>query len=112
MTASRKKLLDQVRTILRRKHYNYRTEQRYLYLPEMHGSSSLKSVLPALVSEMSYDDLAISDGIHAMEAFLGLVEMADSKEIERVREALWMYCEFDTLAMVGILEELWKVCGR
>lgn len=84
-------------------------QKRYLYLPEMHGSSSLKSVLPALLPEMGYDDLAISDGIQAMEAFLGLVEESDPEEIERVRQDLWKYCELDTLAMVRILEELRKV---
>ncbi len=84
--------------------------KQQFYTPAMGGSTSLKSVLPALVPEMRYDDLEISDGNQAMEAYLSLVEMTDPEEIERIRGDLWEYCQLDTLAMVRILEELRKVC--
>jgi hypothetical protein len=80
--------------------------QRHLYLPAMGGSYSLKAVLPALVPELEYAELEISDGTAAMEAYFELAEMVDPKGIQRVREALWDYCRLDTLAMVRIVARL------
>lgn len=34
----------------------------HVYDPDFHGSFSLKSVLPALVPELGYDNLEITDG--------------------------------------------------
>ncbi|MEA3417119.1 MAG: DUF2779 domain-containing protein [Thermodesulfobacteriota bacterium] len=77
-----------------------------IYRHQMEGSYSLKYVLPALIPELSYDGMGISDGAMASSAWLNLWEIEDTKEIKRMRNALLEYCELDTLAMVRILEKL------
>lgn len=80
-----------------RKHYR---------LPEMQGSYSIKQVLPALVPELTYDDLVIGNGGDASAAFFNLRDETDTEKIKATREALLEYCGLDTLAMVRILEKL------
>ncbi len=80
--------------------------QRLFWSPEMGGSVSLKSVLPALVPDLTYSDLAVQDGIQAMDVYLKLEDLGDSSAAEAQREALWEYCKLDTLAMVRILDTL------
>lgn len=79
--------------------------RRHYYHPEMRGSWSLKSVLPTIAPELGYADLEVADGGMAQAAFL---EMRDpetsSKRRAQLREALWRYCERDTLALVRITE--------
>ena len=75
----------------------------------MNGSYSIKSVLPALVPEMSYADLEIGEGGSAMAAFEGLLNINDETEKQKIRNALLEYCKLDTLAMVRILEKLNQV---
>lgn len=82
-----------------RKHYR---------LPEMQGSYSIKYVLPALVPELSYDDLEIGNGGDASSAFYNLKYLTDEQKIEKVRSNLLKYCGLDTLAMVSILNVLRK----
>ncbi len=88
-----------------------------VYHPAFHGSFSLKTVLPALVPELSYDDLEIRDGERAsVELERLMLERepgADREQREldfggraRTREALLRYCERDTWAMVKLLEKL------
>jgi hypothetical protein len=72
----------------------------------MKGSYSIKEVLPALVPDLSYDDLEISDGGMAMDAYLAMRRAADPAQVERTRTALLKYCKRDTEAMVKILEKL------
>ena len=48
-------------------------QQRWYYTHEMKGSYSIKYVLPALVPELSYDDLDIKDGGTASNTFLSMV---------------------------------------
>jgi len=81
-------------------------QKRYYYSPEMRGSYSIKAVLPALVPDMRYDDLEVSDGIQAMEAYRKLEDEKDPQRVTEIRDALWEYCKLDTLAMVRILEKL------
>jgi len=81
-----------------------------VYRWEMEGSYSLKYVLPALVPELKYEEMEISDGGMAANAWLRLWEMDDSGEIDRVRNALLEYCKLDTFAMVRILEKLVDMC--
>lgn len=80
-----------------RKHYR---------LPEMKGSYSIKKVLPALVPELSYDELTIANGGDASAAFFNLREEKDGEKIRTTRDALLEYCGLDTLAMVRILDKL------
>ena len=86
--------------------------QRLYWKPAMGGSVSLKSVLPALVPELSYDVLEVKDGTQAMQVYLGLPDLANSGAAQAQRAALWQYCELDTLAMVRILEALYEICGE
>lgn len=72
----------------------------------MKGSYSIKYVLPALVPELNYDDLAISEGGLASLTFESLYEEKDDNVINEKRQQLLEYCKMDTFAMVKILEKL------
>ena len=72
----------------------------------MGWSYSIKYVLPSLVPELSYDTLAIGNGVDASAAFYNLKQLEDEMEKESTRNALLEYCGLDTLAMVKILEKL------
>jgi len=85
--------------------------QRQYYHPAMHGSYSIKAVLPALVPELGYDDLPIADGTAAMLAFAALPGEPDPARVGQIRQELWDYCQRDTLAMVRILEALQELTG-
>ena len=51
-----------------------------IYHWQFDGSYSIKVVLPALVPELSYDNLDISDGGDASSAWLQMVESKDEEE--------------------------------
>jgi len=80
--------------------------RREYCLPSMAGSYSIKAVLPALVPGLAYGDLEVADGQMAMQAYAALSQEADPVQRERLRQALWAYCERDTEAMVRIVEVL------
>jgi len=84
-------------------------QKRWYYMPAMHGSYSIKSVLPALVPELSYSGMAISNGTSASAAFLGLRDETDHERVTQVRRQLLSYCKMDTWAMVMLLEKLSQV---
>ncbi len=96
ISALQERLVD-LMSPFRKKHY---------YLPEMEGSYSIKQVLPALIPELSYDNLLIGDGGEASSVFYNLNKNQDSDTILEIRTALLEYCQLDTLAMVKILEKL------
>lgn len=73
-----------------------------LYHPEMAGSFSIKSVLPALVPELSYDDLEIQEGGTASLVYLSLYSEQDPEIINANRNNLLKYCALDTMAMVSL----------
>lgn len=81
--------------------------KRNFYHPDFHGSTSIKKTLPVLVSDMSYDELEISDGGSAMAAFgyLMLGKYRDEKS-EAIRRNLLDYCRQDTLGMVKLHQRL------
>ena len=81
-------------------------QQKWYYTPEMRGSYSIKSVLPALVPELSYNDLEIKEGGTASNTFLSMVIGTFEGDVEETRRQLLEYCELDTYAMVKILEKL------
>lgn len=83
-------------------------QRKYYYVPEMKGSYSIKAVLPALVPELSYDDLEIADGGTASRAFESLYFEKDEKRKKEIRAQLIKYCGMDTIAMVRIWEKLNK----
>ncbi len=80
--------------------------RKNLYTQEMYGSYSLKAVMPALVPELSYDDLEIQEGGTASETYVSLYYDTDAESVAVKRENLLKYCELDTLSMVKILRLL------
>ncbi len=72
----------------------------------MRGSYSIKAVFPAVVPNLNYNGLAISDGGTSMNVFEQLQYETDQDKIRETRRNLLEYCKMDTLAMVRILEEL------
>ncbi|MGA8340899.1 MAG: DUF2779 domain-containing protein, partial [Candidatus Sulfotelmatobacter sp.] len=81
--------------------------REHTYHPAYAGSYSIKSVLPALVPEMSYAGMAVADGQSAGLAWESLVRGSlDASERDIIRKALLDYCGQDTLAMVRLLHRL------
>lgn len=84
-------------------------QQQSYYSKEMKGSSSIKSVLPALFpnsEELDYHSLeGVHNGGEAANAFVNLAKLTPEEQVV-VREQLLRYCELDTLAMVRIWEYL------
>jgi hypothetical protein len=88
--------------------------REHVYHPDFLGSFSLKAVLPALVSELSYADLAIHDGTEASRILETLVLGRDGLALEertRQEEALRAYCRLDTWGMVRLHERLLELAG-
>lgn len=81
-------------------------QRRDIYHWRMNGSFSLKTVLPVLVPEMTYEDLAIRDGAMASEAYFAMEEIPDPAERAKLRAALREYCRRDTLGLVRLLEKM------
>jgi hypothetical protein len=83
--------------------------RRCFYHPEFQGSFSLKSVLPAILPDMSYETLSIQEGSQASFEYLRMLDPSTPPaEREKIKEDLLKYCGHDTMAMVRIREELIK----
>lgn len=85
----------------------------YYYVPAMHGSFSIKSVLPALFPDepsLNYHNLdeRCQNGSNAMSLF-PRIQFMEAKEAAASREALLRYCELDTWAMVKVWQKLKEV---
>lgn len=81
--------------------------REHTYHPAYTGSYSIKSVLPALVPEMTYDGMAVANGQDAGLAWESLVTgRLDKAESDTIKKALLEYCGRDTLALVKVLEKL------
>ncbi len=75
----------------------------HCYHPEFHGSFSIKSVVPALIPHLGYDDLAIADGTLASMAYAEMLRPETAQERKQeIRENLLAYCARDTLAVVEL----------
>ena len=82
------------------------------YHPDFHGSFSIKSVLPALVPDLAYDDLEIPEGLAATAAYARLIAGdVPQPEKAKIRKSLLAYCKRDTEAMVRIYETLLAESG-
>lgn len=85
---------------------------RDYYSKNMHGSYSIKFVLPSLFpndDNLNYKNLElIHNGSEAMDKFISLSNM-EKEELEYTRERLLKYCYLDTYAMVKIYEKLIEV---
>ena len=90
-------------------------KQRKYYCKEMHGSASIKAVLPALypnAPELDYHNLpVVHNGGEAQEAFLSL-KGKTKEEQEKIRYGLLVYCELDTYAMVKIWMKFNEIIGE
>ena len=73
----------------------------HCYFPAMKNSASIKSVLPAIAPDFTYENLEIQDGGSASSLFHESIENGNFTE-ENLRGNLLKYCERDTLAMVII----------
>jgi len=103
---------DRIRSIQRRLWDLLPVVRNHVYHPAFSGSFSLKTVLPALVPEMTYEGMEVPNGQAAGLAWESMIR-GDSSESERQanRKALLAYCGQDTLAMVKLLEALQTASG-
>ncbi|MEI6208048.1 MAG: DUF2779 domain-containing protein [Desulfuromonadales bacterium] len=78
------------------------------YHPDMHGSWSIKAVLPTIAPDLSYDNLEeVSNGMEAQTAFLEAIHETTAPERrEALRQNMLKYCGQDSLAMVRIVQHL------
>ena len=87
----------------------YQVIRSNVYHPQFYGSFSIKNVLPALIPDMSYENMEVADGTQAGLAYDKLIHgELGSKERQTLRKALLEYCRQDTMAMVKLLEHLRK----
>jgi hypothetical protein len=78
--------------------------RRNVYHPAFRGSFSLKSVLPALLPELTYEGMEVGNGEEAGLAWERMVQAYTSTdEKARLKHALRAYCKKDTWAMVALL---------
>jgi predicted RecB family nuclease len=87
----------------------YPVVQQHVYHPDFLGSFSLKSIVPALVPQLAYDDLEVSEGGTAsalLTRYLFEPERFTDTEKADLRRDLLAYCERDTFVMVGLLGRL------
>lgn len=89
-------VIDRIVDLMKPFRKDYRT-------PEMQGKWTIKKVLPALVPELSYNELTIGNGTDASNAFYHLHHTRNPDDVKRTRAALLEYCKLDTLAMVKLL---------
>jgi hypothetical protein len=61
------------------------------------------------VPELSYKELAVSNGEMAASTWLQLHQECNEEQIMKSRQQLLEYCHLDTLAMVRILEKMRKM---
>jgi hypothetical protein len=83
------------------------TKRNYCH-PDLHGSWSIKAVLPTVAPDLSYDELDIvNNGAMAEPVFLESISAASSAEHSiELRKALLRYCKLDTEAMVRLAHYL------
>lgn len=77
----------------------------HIYHPAFAGSFSLKTVVPAIVRDIHYDDLAVGDGDSASAVF-ALMARGEIDNVKEARQNLLAYCKTDTLVMVRLHEVL------
>lgn len=85
----------------------------YVYHPDFKGSYSIKTVLPALVPELSYKGLAIANGEAAIMQFARMARgEIVGDDVEPTRRALLEYCKMDTFAMLRLHETLHRLAAE
>lgn len=89
--------------------------RNHLYHPDFCGSFSIKSVVPALLPELAYDDLDVADGETAashLEMLLCRPEDLPAGTPNELRRQLEAYCKRDTAVMVELLRFLQQAADR
>jgi Domain of unknown function(DUF2779) len=84
-------------------------KQDWFYHPGMQGGYSMKSILPALVPELSYEHMTVKDGADAMYVYQQLMNEQDKSKRIRALQDLLSYCQMDTLGLYEVfcyLEDL------
>ncbi len=84
--------------------------KQYYVHKDFHGKISIKSILPVLIPELSYEKLDIQEGGTASQRWNNLTigDISDSKKEETINN-LKEYCRMDTFAMHAIWEKLNKI---
>ncbi|MGB8330741.1 MAG: hypothetical protein WCE62_11495, partial [Polyangiales bacterium] len=83
--------------------------RNHVYHPDFRGSFSIKAVVPALLPEMSYEQLEVSDGQVAsflLERLLCRPAELAAAQCAALREQLVTYCNHDTAVMVELFRFL------
>lgn len=76
------------------------------------GSASIKKVLPVMCPELSYNDLAIHEGVTASTSWETLTDPAISPEAkEQLKKDMLAYCGLDTYAMIAIYRKFLDAIG-
>jgi hypothetical protein len=79
----------------------------HYYHPKFRGSFSIKDVLPALIHDLTYDDLEIQEGGQAAVAFVEMIDPGTTAaRKQNLEKALYLYCHRDTEAMVRLFQKL------
>lgn len=87
--------------------------RNHVYHPAFGGSFSLKAVLPALVTDMTYEGLEVANGKAAGLAWESMIRgNASEAERQAKRNAVLAYCGQDTLALVKLLGALQAAAGN
>lgn len=81
----------------------------WYYHPKMNGSYSMKSILPALIDNMSYSNMNVKDGVDAMILYQQLIEEMDETIKSKTIQDLLSYCRMDTLALYHVFKSLKKI---
>ncbi len=77
--------------------------REHYYHPDMRGSWSIKAVLPTIAPDLAYDNLEVANGGMAQEVFAEIMHAETTPERrQQLHDALLLYCERDTIAMVRI----------
>ena len=75
----------------------------HYYHRDMHGSWSIKKVLPTVAPDLDYTGLDVFDGDMAQVAYRRAIASGTTDEDrEAIRRSLQSYCGLDTLAMVRL----------
>jgi hypothetical protein len=109
------RLSGELETVERRLFDLQRVVKDNVYHPDFSGSFSIKEVLPVMVPGLSYEGLAVADGLTASTEIVRLMLHAESmteEERASLRRDLLAYCERDTWAMVKLNEELRRLADE
>ncbi len=80
--------------------------------PEFRGSTSIKNVLPVLVSHLSYKTQNVQRGDQAQAVWEEMLICPDLDRKRQMMDDLRAYCQLDTLAMVEIYKALLNCLPR